>query len=186
MILLILIWVLLFIFINQPFSSTAGGDLSMFYSSHAGFEPTLPRWLSAGWKGWIGGWEGGNVYTSLRFTRHRHLTDISLSFFVHWVHFHRFLVHTFASTVQPSTGEIGTSICYERCSLDQRSFGETEQFAWDSNAPTAPRMIQRRPRYPLRRSDSFITVITYYKMYGVITGFGVIPLCDSGLHTNKH
>ena len=24
------------------------------------------------------------------------------------------------------------------------------------------------------------TGITYYKMYGVITGFRVIPLCDSG------
>ena len=28
--------------------------------------------------------------------------------------------------------------------------------------------------------NSFRTGITYYKMYGVITGFRVLPLCDSG------
>ena len=30
---------------------TAGGDLSMLFLLHAGFEPTLPPWLSASWKG---------------------------------------------------------------------------------------------------------------------------------------
>ena len=40
-------------FFFSHYQSTAGGDLSMLFTLHAGFEPTLPRWLSApaGWKG---------------------------------------------------------------------------------------------------------------------------------------
>ena len=39
-------------FLISHYQSTAGGDLSMLFPLHAGFEPTLPRWLSAGWKGY--------------------------------------------------------------------------------------------------------------------------------------
>ena len=41
-----------FPFLFSHYQSTAGGDLSMLFQLHAGFEPTLPRWLRAGWKGY--------------------------------------------------------------------------------------------------------------------------------------
>ena len=42
---LFLIW--FYYFLIGRYQSTAGGDLSMLFPLHAGFEPTLPRWLSA-------------------------------------------------------------------------------------------------------------------------------------------
>ena len=39
-------------FLISRYQSTAGGDLSMLFPLLAGFEPTLPRWLSVGWNGY--------------------------------------------------------------------------------------------------------------------------------------
>ena len=107
---------ILFIFILiRHYQSTAGDDLSILFTLQVGFEPTLPRWLSAGWKGYYISYDIICICTVKvihwiaplsRFTGHRHLLPID---------FHTFFSHVFACTVSPSIGHLETIVVASHC-----------------------------------------------------------------------
>ena len=94
-----------FLFFNQPYPSTAGGDLSMLSPLHAGFEPTLPRWLSAGWKGYYISYDTICICT---LTLHQPQTSSP-----NWLS-HLFS-HILATTVSPPTGHLETIVVASHC-----------------------------------------------------------------------
>ena len=155
-------WFLFFSLISH-YQSTAGGDLSMLFPLHAGFEPTLPRWLSAGWKGYYISYDTICICTVKVihwisplscFTGHRHLLPID---------FHIFYSHLFACTVSPTGGQLEPDIEWEGNQefKDSRMCCSSTMKKWMRESITIIRSCMEFPHWTLHLPPMHSSIFAY-------------------------
>ena len=143
----------LFILISH-YQTTTGGDLSILFPLHAGFEPSLPCWLSAGWKGYYIMWY--YMHMSSIESLHSHAspaTDISPNWFSHICMYSIATCSIFVNCYCCILLQSGSTIRCQWCSLAFRRPNDCKGFEpgyFTTNGTTVRHAIHCSIPFPLK------------------------------------